>query len=57
LGQDLQEVVENWRIDYNQYRPHSSLGGKTPAGFAAELCATHRVHQLERTTNQSEKLH
>lgn len=27
-------VVEAWRIEYNTYRPHSSLGGLTPAEFA-----------------------
>jgi transposase InsO family protein len=26
-------VVEAWRIEYNTYRPHSSLGGLTPAEF------------------------
>jgi putative transposase len=30
-------VVERGRMDYNHYRPHSSLGYMTPAGFA-ELC-------------------
>ncbi len=30
-------VVERWRMDYNHYRPHSSLSYMTPAGFA-ELC-------------------
>ena len=30
-------VVERWRMDYNHYRPHSSLDYMTPAGFA-ELC-------------------
>ncbi|MFC1634470.1 integrase core domain-containing protein [Planctomycetota bacterium] len=30
-------VVERWRMDYNHYRPHSSLDSMTPAGFA-ELC-------------------
>jgi putative transposase len=27
-------VVEAWRIEYNTYRPHSSLGGLTPVEFA-----------------------
>jgi putative transposase len=26
-------IVEAWRIEYNTYRPHSSLGGLTPAEF------------------------
>jgi putative transposase len=28
-------LVENWRMDYNHHRPHSSLGYMTPAAFAA----------------------
>jgi len=28
-------LAENWRLDYNHHRPHSSLGYKTPAQFAA----------------------
>jgi putative transposase len=26
-------VFEAWRIEYNTYRPHSPLGGLTPAEF------------------------
>jgi putative transposase len=29
-----QAVVEAWRIEYNTYRPHSALGGLTPAEYA-----------------------
>ena len=29
-------VSEDWRIVYNTLRPHSSLGWKTPAAYAAE---------------------
>ena len=28
-------LVENWRLGYNNHRPHSGLGYKTPAAFAA----------------------
>jgi transposase InsO family protein len=28
-------VIEDWRQDYNQCRPHSSLGMRSPAAFAA----------------------
>jgi len=31
---DAREVVEAWRIDYNEVRPHSSLKGMAPAEFA-----------------------
>ena len=29
-------VIEDWREDYNRHRPHSSLGMRAPAVFAAE---------------------
>lgn len=28
-------LAEGWRLEYNRHRPHSSLGYKTPAQFAA----------------------
>ena len=31
-----QEVIENWRIEYNEVRPHSSLEDKTPYEFVKE---------------------
>jgi putative transposase len=33
---DARKKIEAWRIDYNEYRPHSSLADKTPRQFAAE---------------------
>lgn len=38
-GQEAREVVENWRIEYNTFRPHSSLGYLSPAAFAAQAAA------------------
>jgi putative transposase len=32
---EAQRVIEAWRVDYNQHRPHTSLRMQTPAGFAA----------------------
>lgn len=32
---EAQVMIEDWRQDYNQRRPHSALGMKTPAAFAA----------------------
>jgi putative transposase len=31
---DAEQEIETWRVDYNQERPHSSLGRLTPAEFA-----------------------
>jgi len=36
---DAQVVIADWRWHYNTQRPHSSLGYKTPADFAAQ-CST-----------------
>ena len=33
-GKEAQTIVENWRQEYNNYRPHSSLGYLTPVEFA-----------------------
>ena len=30
-------VLEDWRTEYNTYRPHQSLGGLTPAAYTAKL--------------------
>jgi putative transposase len=27
-------LIENWRVDYNRVRPHTSLGYRTPEQFA-----------------------
>lgn len=37
---EAQVVVEAWRIEYNTYRPHSSLGDLTPAEYAASWTNT-----------------
>ncbi len=34
---EMRYVVNRWRMDYNHYRPHSSLRYMTPAEFA-QLC-------------------
>jgi putative transposase len=36
-------VTEAWRIEYNTYRPHSSLGGLTPAEFAETWASDDRI--------------
>jgi putative transposase len=34
--QEAKRLVEAWREEYNERRPHSSLGGKTPNEMAKE---------------------
>ena len=31
--EDARDKIERWRIDYNRYRPHSSLGDITQEEF------------------------
>ena len=33
---ELRYVTDRWRMDYNHYRPHSSLNYMAPAAFAAK---------------------
>jgi len=37
---DAQAKIEAWRHDYNQTRPHSSLGNLTPSEYAARFVRT-----------------
>jgi putative transposase len=38
--EDAREKIEAWRIDYNQQRPHGSLGHLTPCEFVTHRQAT-----------------
>ena len=38
--EELRYVVERWRLDYNNHRPHQSLGYMTPAQFAMTAAKT-----------------
>ena len=34
--EDARQKIEAWRIEYNEFRPHSSLGDLTPQQFARQ---------------------
>ena len=38
---EAQVLIENWRLEYNHYRPHMSLGYQTPAEFTRKWHAQH----------------
>jgi putative transposase len=37
---DARQKIETWRLDYNQHRPHGSLGHLTPREFVAHRQGT-----------------
>jgi putative transposase len=40
---EARQIIEVWRVDYNECRPHSSLGGRSPAEFAAQASTSLRA--------------
>ena len=36
---DARRIIEDWRVDYNTVRPHSSVGYRTREEFAADTAA------------------
>lgn len=43
---EARQIIEEWRIDYNTNRPHSSLNGLTPTEFAARPDQGHNRSRL-----------
>lgn len=39
------QIIEEWRIDYNLHRPHTSLDGLTPNEFATRFQMDHNVNR------------
>lgn len=33
--EDARQIIEAWRVDYNEVRPHTALGNQTPAAYKA----------------------
>jgi len=46
---ESQVMVGDWKHEYNHYRPHSSLGGRSPVAYAASWRAE---NQLDRLSNE-----
>jgi len=46
-------IVQNWRLEYNNHRPHSGLGYRTPAEFSASCIAfASPTAQLQQYTTE-----
>ena len=43
---EARQIIEEWRIDYNTNRPHSSLNGLTPVEFATRPNQGHNRNRL-----------
>lgn len=43
---EARSMIEEWRRDYTQVRPHSSLGNRTPSEFAQALNIQLRLQEL-----------
>ncbi|TAN26265.1 MAG: transposase, partial [Castellaniella sp.] len=39
--EDARRKLENWRQDYNHFRPHSALADVAPAVFAHQFAGVH----------------
>lgn len=48
---EARQLVETWRGEYNESRPHRALGEKTPNEFANEIAASRDLIGLQTTGN------
>jgi len=49
-GREAQAIVENWRQEYNNYRPHSSLDYLTPSEFARQYYEQNQAEEARQLT-------
>jgi len=52
----VQTIVDNWRQEYNNFRPHSSLGYLTPVEFASDTTIITRW-RLDQPRKEQELSH
>ncbi len=55
-GKEARVIVEAWRQEYNNYRPHSSLGYLTPAEFARRYHDKSQVDEPMETRERAGSL-
>jgi len=55
-GKEAQTVVEAWRQEYNNHRPHSALGYLTPVEFARRYYEKDRVTEVKQPAEKAGSL-
>lgn len=55
-GREAQTIVEAWRGEYNNYRPHSSLGYLTPSEFARRYYEKNQVTEVKQPVEKAGSL-
>jgi putative transposase len=48
--EDAQEKIEAWRQEYNDFRPHSSLGDRTPEEWPATVASARGIRSSSAGT-------
>lgn len=51
--QEARKIIEDWRRDYNESRPHSSLGNLTPEEFAGQQTEMVQIQNQQGSRPQS----
>ena len=52
-GREAQLIAEAWRQEYNNYRPHSSIGYLTPAEFARQYREKNQTEEVRETEEKT----
>jgi len=55
-GKEAQTIVEAFRQEYNNYRPHSSLGYLTPAEFARRYYEKNQITEVKQPVEKAGSL-
>jgi len=55
-GKEAETIVEAWRQEYNNHRPHSSLGYLTPAEFARRCYEKNQVTEVKQPVEKAGSL-
>ena len=48
---EAKQVIEAWRREYNESRPHRALGERTPNKFAGQFVAGRKLTSLQAAAN------